>query len=42
MNTPGVAADNWSWRAKESDFTEARAHRLRRLAELTGRLRRDL
>ncbi len=37
MNTPAVAAGNWSWRASASGFTAARAARLRRLAGLTGR-----
>ena len=40
MNTPGLAAGNWTWRARESDFTPEHAARLRRLAELTGRLPR--
>src|SRR5262249_52938672 len=37
MNTPGVAAGNWTWRADAADFTAGRAERLARLAELTGR-----
>jgi len=37
MNTPGRAVGNWSWRAREEDFTPERASRLARLAELTGR-----
>ena len=24
MNTPGVGAGNWTWRAREEDFTDAR------------------
>jgi 4-alpha-glucanotransferase len=38
MNTPGVGANNWRWRAKSEDFTAERAGRFRRLVELTGRL----
>jgi 4-alpha-glucanotransferase len=38
MNTPGRAAGNWAWRARSEDFTPERAARLRRLAELTGRV----
>ncbi len=38
MNTPGRAVGNWVWRARSEDFTPGRAARLRRLAELTGRL----
>jgi hypothetical protein len=34
-----VAADNWTWRAGEAEFTGERAGRLRRLVELTGRSR---
>ncbi|HEY6050202.1 MAG TPA: 4-alpha-glucanotransferase, partial [Thermoanaerobaculia bacterium] len=41
MNTPGVAKGNWTWRAKESDFTAENAGRLRRLGEVTGRIRRQ-
>ncbi len=37
MNTPGRAQGNWSWRARPEQFTERRAERLRRLAQLTGR-----
>ncbi len=37
MNTPGVGADNWAWRARRDDFTGDRAERLRFLARLTGR-----
>jgi len=35
---PGVAGGNWSWRAREEDFAEAVAARLRRLVEITDRL----
>ncbi len=37
-NTPGRAEGNWAWRAREYAFDPARAERLRRLAEETGRL----
>jgi 4-alpha-glucanotransferase len=37
MNTPALAAGNWSWRAREEDFRPDRADRLARLARLTGR-----
>jgi 4-alpha-glucanotransferase len=38
MNTPGRAEGNWLWRASAADFTPERAQRLRRLAQLTGRI----
>ena len=38
MNTPGRGENNWSWRAQSEDFRADRANRLRRLAELTGRV----
>jgi 4-alpha-glucanotransferase len=38
MNTPAEAEGNWSWRARGEDFANDRNARLRRLAELTGRL----
>jgi 4-alpha-glucanotransferase len=38
MNTPGQAADNWSWRVGREGLRPEIASRLRRLAELTGRL----
>jgi 4-alpha-glucanotransferase len=41
MNTPGLAEGNWTWRARASDFTAENAARLRRLAEVTGRIRRQ-
>jgi 4-alpha-glucanotransferase len=41
MNTPAEAEGNWSWRARESDFANDRNARLRRLAELTGRLKKE-
>jgi 4-alpha-glucanotransferase len=37
MNMPGVAAGNWSWRARADLLTVNRAARLDRLARLTGR-----
>ena len=39
MNVPGRAEDNWAWRAGPACFSEESAARLRRLAELTGRVR---
>jgi 4-alpha-glucanotransferase len=42
MNTPALAAGNWTWRARDGEFTAERAQRLRRLAEMTGRLRKKL
>jgi 4-alpha-glucanotransferase len=41
MNTPAEAEGNWGWRAQEEDFVNDRNARLRRLAELTGRLSKD-
>ncbi len=38
MNMPALAHGNWQWRARAEDFTPERAGRLRRLAELTGRV----
>ena len=37
MNTPAVAAGNWSWRAPEGCWTEELAGRLAALAEVTDR-----
>jgi 4-alpha-glucanotransferase len=37
MNTPAVAAGNWSWRAPEGCWTEELAERLGALAEVTDR-----
>ncbi len=37
MNTPAVAAGNWSWRAPESCWTPQLASRLSALAEVTDR-----
>jgi 4-alpha-glucanotransferase len=41
MNTPAEAEGNWSWRAREQDFANDRNARLRRLASLTGRRKKD-
>ena len=38
MNTPGQAADNWSWRLPSDALSDDIAARLRRLAEITGRV----
>jgi 4-alpha-glucanotransferase len=38
MNTPGRVEGNWRWRLGPDDLDPARATRVRRLAELTGRL----
>ncbi len=38
MNSPGLGGGNWSWRVRSSELTPERAHRLRRLAEISGRL----
>jgi 4-alpha-glucanotransferase len=37
MNLPGTTANNWMWRAKNSDFTDELASKLARLTELYGR-----
>jgi 4-alpha-glucanotransferase len=37
MNTPAVAAGNWSWRASESSWTPELAARLAALIEVTDR-----
>jgi 4-alpha-glucanotransferase len=37
MNTPSVAAGNWSWRASESGWTAGLAKRLAEIAEVTDR-----
>ena len=41
MNTPAEAEGNWSWRARDEDFRNDRNGRLRDLAELTGRVRKE-
>jgi 4-alpha-glucanotransferase len=38
LNTPGRAEGNWRWRAPADAFRDDLAARLRRLAELTGRV----
>ena len=38
MNVPGAEKDNWSWRMPRAALTPAHAERLRRLAEMTGRI----
>jgi 4-alpha-glucanotransferase len=38
MNRPGATHDNWSWRFKLGALTREHAERLRRLAEISGRL----
>jgi 4-alpha-glucanotransferase len=38
MNRPGAENDNWSWRLRPGALTRDHAERLRRLAEITGRL----
>lgn len=38
MNRPGARLDNWSWRLAPGALTRDEAHRLRRLAEITGRV----
>jgi 4-alpha-glucanotransferase len=38
MNRPGAKSDNWSWRMETSALGEPDAVRMRRLAEITGRV----
>jgi 4-alpha-glucanotransferase len=38
MNTPGEEKHNWSWRVHPSALTHEHALKLRKLAELTGRV----
>jgi 4-alpha-glucanotransferase len=38
MNRPGAKSDNWSWRMGSGALTGADATRMRRLAEITGRV----
>ncbi|HEX8170498.1 MAG TPA: 4-alpha-glucanotransferase [Thermoanaerobaculia bacterium] len=38
MNTPGAQHDNWAWRLPSGALTLEHASKLRRLAEVTGRL----
>ena len=37
MNTPAVAAGNWSWRAPEASWTPEMAERLAAIVEVTDR-----
>ena len=37
MNTPGVAAANWSWRYQKEDLTDALAEELHAITRLYGR-----
>jgi hypothetical protein len=37
MNTPGVAAGNWSWRYKADELTDTIADELKTLSILFGR-----
>jgi 4-alpha-glucanotransferase len=37
MNLPGTTSNNWTWRAKSSDFDANLAKRLAKLTELYGR-----
>jgi 4-alpha-glucanotransferase len=39
MNRPGEATGNWTWRARGEDFTAERAAGLRKVLEVSGRLR---
>jgi 4-alpha-glucanotransferase len=38
MNTPGVSEGNWKWRVGEGVLTGALARRMRRVAEVSGRI----
>jgi 4-alpha-glucanotransferase len=38
MNVPGVAVNNWAWRFKSGDVSDAVIARLRQLTDLYGRL----
>jgi 4-alpha-glucanotransferase len=38
MNRPGADIDNWSWRLQPAALTREHAERLRRLAEISGRV----
>ena len=38
MNRPGAKSDNWSWRMEPGALTASEATRLRRLAEISGRV----
>jgi 4-alpha-glucanotransferase len=38
MNRPGDSSDNWAWRFEIGTLTRDRADRLRKLAEISGRI----
>ena len=38
MNRPGATKGNWAWRMREGVLTKEHARRMRRLAEITGRI----
>lgn len=38
MNTPSTVGGNWAWRLLPGQFTEEQIARLRRFAELYGRI----
>lgn len=38
MNRPGASTDNWAWRLRAGALTQEHAERLRRLAEISGRV----
>jgi len=38
MNRPGASSDNWAWRLRAGALTREHATRLRRLAEISGRV----
>jgi 4-alpha-glucanotransferase len=38
MNIPGAEHDNWSWRLQPGALTHENASKLRRLAQVTGRI----
>ena len=38
MNRPGAKSDNWSWRMEPGALSDRDAKRMRRLAEITGRV----
>ncbi|MGN0483287.1 MAG: 4-alpha-glucanotransferase [Lachnospiraceae bacterium] len=41
MNEPSTLGKNWMWRAKESDFTEKLAKKIRKNTKLYGRIPQD-
>lgn len=42
MNTPGVGADNWSWRCKEDAFSDDLADALSHISQIYGRGKKGL